>query len=113
MKPLARSQRILRWFSVYPINKKPSELQRILTIFSTMLIWFGNLCPLTASAFFFLKYFSTDFELSLYALFQVVALCGSTNALFVIFIQQRKIIKSFENLAEIYDKSKNKIFSFF
>lgn len=106
MKPLAAIQRVLLLFSVYPVDEKLSKSEHILTIISTWLIWFGDLCTLISSALFFLKYISTDLKLAIFVLCQFTACISTTNALIVLFIQRRRLADSFNRLAKIYRESK-------
>lgn len=107
MKPLAASSRMLIWFCVFSANKISTSnlIWKILHNIFTVAVFIGNICTLTTSTTFFVKFISLDLEQALYSLFQIVGSASILYLMVVTFFQKQKINILFEHLSAIYDKS--------
>lgn len=107
MVPLAIHKRVWTWLCVYPIDESTSKWKKLVYIIFTLVILAANLSIIPASVAFAMKFVSTDLEGSLHALFQITACTGIIFAMFSGFILRHKISTIFEQLTEIYNRSKN------
>lgn len=109
MKPLLMNQRVLTWLCMLPMDEASTKTEKLgciaFAIGVTLIIYSGFL----ASLIFFLKFVSSDLEESLYALFQVVGMFSTANAIVVAILMRHKIPSIFTNLSKIYDERKFKV----
>lgn len=106
MKPLVTNQRILRWFCVFPTNETIKLREKISYVLFTSIALAVTVGAIVSSGAFFVKHLRTDFKESLYALFQVVSLFGSVNAILAILLSRRKLDTIFTQLSTIYKERK-------
>lgn len=105
IRPLATSQKVLTWLCVYPADKNTSFLKRCAYVALYFYVLIGNMSVLISSIVFFVTYVSTDFELSLYAVFQMAAYTSSTYLMLLAYTLRNQITSVFDGLARIYEAS--------
>lgn len=104
-RPLATSQKVLTWLCVYPADRNTSFLKKCAYVALYFYVLIGNMSVLISSMVYFATYVSTDFELSLYAVFQIAAYTSSTYLMLLAYTLRYKITAVFDGLARIYDAS--------
>lgn len=105
MKPLPTNQRVLTWLCLLPASANTSNLVKFGYILLTILCIVNITANLAASTVFFMKAVSTEFEKSLFALFQISGGIGVWWMFISVFPLRRNIQGIFEKLSEIYDES--------
>lgn len=90
---------------ILPADENATRRERILHIVSTIAIISIELCAFISSLVFFLKNVSIDLEVSLYAMFQMIAIFGLLYMVVPGLIMQRKMAAMFQTLSKIYDES--------
>ncbi|XP_031624982.1 odorant receptor 63a-like [Contarinia nasturtii] len=98
MSPLESLRRILTWLCVYPGEGINSECRRIVFISCVFIL---NFIALVGSIAYFLRFLSTNLELSLYALYQITAMLPFDVTIVVAFSMQNKIECIFRKLEDI------------
>lgn len=107
MKPLPTNQKMLACMCILPADENSSKRERILNVASTLALIVVELCIFISSGAFIMKNVSTDLEVSLYGVFQVVASFGLTYMMISGIIFRRKIAAMIQTLSNLYDESKN------
>lgn len=107
INPLKTNRKLLILLCVCPPAKSISKWKRFGCALFTIVIIASNLCGLIASSSFFIKFVSSDLEMSLHALLQM---CACTSAIYmhiIGIISNNRINDIFENLNKIYVEGKN------
>lgn len=110
IKPLATTQKVFRWFCVYShnvenINKWKKIQETTIHIIFTIIIGILEMCAISTSAAFIVKFMSIDFESPLFAFLQLLGHTVGLYGLLFTIVSGRKIALIFERLLEIYNES--------
>lgn len=108
MIPLATHQRVWTWLSVHSVEKDVRSWTNFNIIF-TLFVFMAHLSVVLASTAFAIQFVRIDLADSLHALLHLTAFMGMTYVLAIAFISRNKIVKIFEKLTEIYQKSKHSV----
>lgn len=106
MIPLSTNQSVLTWLCVHSIDATISKPKKLLYIIFTLSCLTIEVSALAASFVYFTKTVSSDFNESLHALFQIVAISGVIYTFVVALLMRCKISAYFETLKHICDASK-------
>lgn len=112
MLPLEISQLIFTWTYLSSPDKGTSRWQKIIRFIAFLIVFFGNFTSWAGALAFIIKYVSTDFENSLYAVFQLCAVGSVSYILIAAFFMRSQIRDIFRGLTQIYEASKTDRFSF-
>lgn len=102
LNPLVTNRRVLTLLCVCPVDKSVSNWKRLCYGIFTLFVITSNLCGFVASSLFFVKFVSSDLEMSLHALLQICALTSATYMSIIGIVSRKKIGAIFENLWQIY-----------
>lgn len=105
-EPLATIRKVLKWLCILPAREATSKHKKLIYIVFSVSILTISICGFTSSLIFIVKYFSTNLEDCLYALFQVSGNISNLYMVLIAFILRHRIAALFERLWEIYDASK-------
>lgn len=106
MKPLVTCRQMLTWFCAYPVDPSTSLLRKSSYIITTVFVFMANVCSVASSVAFALKFMQIDLKESLYSVFQIAGSSSTTCAMIIAFSFRFNIAALFENLSNIYNKSK-------
>lgn len=106
MKPLPTNQKMLAWMCILPADENAGKYEKILNVVSTVALIVVELCIFISSGAFILQNASTDLEVSLYGVFQVIASFGLTYMMISGLIFNRKVAAMIQTLSHLYDESK-------
>lgn len=107
MFPLPTQRRVLIWLCLYPPDEGTNVYQRNMHyVFASSTFGTMTMC-LLGSVKYFYEFISIDLEESLYALYIAAATAGVIYMLIVGFLSKHKMVEIFNELAQIYDTSKN------
>lgn len=104
MKVLRRSQQVLTWLCVCPVNE--TEDFKAKYILFTFGVLATLIFALASSIVFCLKFASSKLEQAFHALFVIAALTAVVIANIIMFVMRSKMIGIFGKLSEIYETSK-------
>lgn len=99
---MALAKQVLTWFCMCQDKDSTSQSKKKLYVIFTLVMFIGDMQSIAASATYFLKYVSTDFGGSLYALFQVCDAFAAAYAVFIGVIMRHEMEHLFEGLSVIY-----------
>lgn len=102
MEPLATNRRVMMWFCMCPADESTSKKERMFHVAFIFIVATITLCALISSVVSVIVYMSTDFESSLYAVFQVAAEASAANLIIVAFFMRDRIKAIFTKLSDIY-----------
>lgn len=106
MTPLQTNRRILVWISAHSVPESENIWNRCAFVAFPLLLFIVNSVAIISSAFFIWKTLSTDFEASLYGLFQVCVYLVTMCTVMFAFFSQRRTTATIERLSEICNESK-------
>lgn len=117
MKPLSTNRGMLSWLCILPANENASKCENILHIAFTVALIALEMSIFISSGAFILENASTDLQVSLHAVFQIIAAIGLTYMMISGLIFRRKVAAMIQTLSNFYNKSKepfqlNQILSF-
>lgn len=111
MTPLVTNRKVLICIGLYPANgaSTQSHLAHLAlgVAMFLILVW-----SFVETVLFFLKFFSTDLELSLFALYQIFGLSSMLYVFIAAFLLRHKINEIFKILLNIYRACKSGLFQF-
>lgn len=109
MKAFEINQHVLCWLCIHPMDSD-EEMVRIRKkrYLFTILLLMITAVGFISSFIYIYKFFFTDLEEALYAVFQAVALIGVTYFMIFAYILRKKIARIFIMFQNIYDDSKYK-----
>lgn len=102
MKPFRTNQQVMTWLCFYPADETTSNWKKLshISVISVILIAMATI--VLASGLFFIRHFSSNLELALYAVFQLSS-CGCFLYSCISFLLSRhRVPIIFQNLAKIY-----------
>lgn len=106
MNVLFTNRRIFSLLCI-PAAIEPSSLwNKAINITFSIAILTIQLSIFTASALFFIKFIESDFENSLYALFQVAAAISGIYTIFAAFLLRNKILWILNKYQSVYERNK-------
>lgn len=106
MIALKTTQTILTWLCIIPADEATPEWKKSAYMIFNLGTFFGNIAFLLSVTKFLITFISVDLEGSLYALFQIAAICSGIYGMTIAFILRRKYAAMIETLSDIYDERK-------
>lgn len=106
MEPLVTNKRFLILFCGCSADEKIVNWQKWVNWTFTLTTFIGFIFGIYASVGFFFAHVSIDLEKSLYAIFQISAMGCAAYLIVFVYFSRRKIAHVFDDLREIYRKSK-------
>lgn len=106
MTPLETTQQVLMWLCIVPLdNLNARKKRKILNIVFSLTVGLLLIAQLIASATFCRKHISTDLQISLYAIHQLLAWFPMLYIFIIVFLSRREITAILIELSNIYDTS--------
>lgn len=106
---LKTTQTVLMWLCIAPANKTTSKWKKSAHLAFNVGVFFGNLAFLLSVTKFLITFISIDLEGSLYALFQIAAICSGIYGMTIAFLLRRKYAAMIETILQLYDERKFKL----
>lgn len=106
MRPLQTIERVLIWLCLLSADKPISNWTKLIYFVLTSVVVTSNMAFLATSVTIFMRFYSTDLDGSLYALFQITGILPIIAMIIVSFCLRKKIEMIFEKFRKIYAKRK-------
>ena len=115
MKPLFISKCVMSWLCIYTDkDHQPSIWQKIAHAIFTFIVFASNYCCVAAHWTFFVEFFTTNFQQSLFSAMIIILFIPLCYILVFAPTLRQKTRNIFDMLAVIYDASKfNRVFLLF
>lgn len=107
MKLISTNEKVFNWLGILNIEKNPSKQEKIRQIMSSVGIIVYEICTMMSSVAFIYKNISTNLEVCLFGVLQVVGSVGLTYMITSALIQRSKIAVMFQILSNLNSESKN------
>lgn len=110
MKLISTNEKVFNWLGILNIEKNPSKGEKVRQIMSSVGIVVYQLCAMTSSVAFIYKNISTNVEVCLFGVLQVLGCVGLIYMMISALIQRNKIATMFQILSNLDSESKNSRF---
>lgn len=110
--PLPINRRVLIWLYMLAPIKNTNRWKKSISICSSLAVCTTLVGCVTSSIAFVHQFISIDLKESLYAMFPIIACSGVIYVHIVAILSRKHILELFEQLSQIYRKSKYNVHSF-